>query len=81
MTQQSSRLSARIAISFRIEQGTLNDHFKPDRFNNIKDNFELVDEVGPAFRTPRLVGGGYGSQPQDLTADMAALWRSGQLGR
>ena len=50
---------------FRRKQGTLSDDFKPDRgfVQLFENNFEFVNEVGPAFRAPRLpiIGCGRGS--------------------
>ena len=69
--------------SFRRKQGTLSDDFKPDgRFIELFENdFEFMNEVGPAFRAPRfpIIGGGRGSGSQNLTANMTALRRSWQF--
>ena len=68
---------------FRRKQGTLSDDFKPDgRFVQLFENdFEFVNEVGSAFRAPRLavIGGSRGSGSQNLTTNMAALRRSWQF--
>src|SRR5438093_9101924 len=68
---------------FSRKRATLSNHLKPNGgfVQFLKDYLELVNEVGAAFGTARftVVGGGSGSGPQNLTAYVPTLRRSGQL--
>jgi hypothetical protein len=84
MIRQSSRFSVRIATMASSETWplwTMTSSQMGSYIQFLEHNFELVNEIGPAFCPQRLaiIGGGSGSGLQNLTAHMPAMRCSGQL--